>query len=612
MSDFFLFEGPVLDKLIRRALKKLHLSEKDVEIEIIEEGEEGFLGIGKKDYKIKVVPLVEVRSDKQSQKKKEDLDKILKDSNEKDSEKVNLRIEKTKDGIFISSHGENKGSLEDVQNIIEENQISNVDYEGVKKFLESDETRTKIAEWDPGLYKDSEVIVEVADDDMQAFLTVTEPDGGNETNKETIMEKLKEKGVVYGIDEKSFDDVLLDKKFNERIVVANGLLPQSGMDAHIRYKFDPGEKKKGKLLEDGRIDYKSVSNIVNVVKGEVLAEFVPPTEGEPGKDVLGTEVSPEPGADVSIEAFAGKGVRISEDGEKIIAEIDGQVVVENDKLNVYPVYVVDGDVNLNVGNIDFIGSVMVKGSVLDGFDIKAKGNIEVENNIGASRVEATGDILVRGGILGKDTGYVKSLGNIEAKFIENSNIEAKKNIVVHKAVMRSQLKANRILVTESKGLIVGGTIKARDLVECITLGSHFATKTNVIIGIKDKILERMEEIDAEVEKIHDDTEKVQEATDSLDTIRKRLGKLPDDKEEKLNKFRLLAEQLEEKSEKLMEERDELEEEMEAGHSGKLKVKNVIYPGVTITIRKGIMQVKDEIKFASIIYDEGYLKINPYS
>ncbi len=611
MSDFFLFEGPDLDQLIEKALKKLHLDEKDVEIEILEEGEEGFFGLGKKNFKIKVIPLVEVKLDKESNKK-EKLDNILNDSEKKDSDKANLIIEKTKEGIFISVLGENKGSLEDVQNIIEENHISNVDYEGVKRFLETDDTRTKIAEFDPDLYKDSEVIIELSKDDMEAFLTVTEPDGGNETKKEIIMEKLKEKGIVYGIDEKSFDDVLIDKKFNEKILVAKGLEAEAGADGHIQYKFEQDTENKGKMLENGRMDYKSISNIVNVVKGEVLAELIPPTEGEPGQNVLGIEISPEPGKETTIETYMGKGVELSEDSTKLVAEIDGQVIIENEKLNVYPVYVVDGDVDLNVGNIDFIGSVLVKGSVLDGFEIKAKGNLEVEKSLGSSNVEVTGDVLVKGGILGKDSGLVKASGNVEAKFIENGNIEAKKDIVVHKAVMHSNLKATRILVKEGKGLIVGGTIKAQDLVNCITLGSHLATKTNVIIGIKEKILKRMEEIDAEVAKIYDDIEKVQEAVDSLENIKKRLERLPDDKEDKLTKFKLLVSQLEEKSEKLMEERDALEEEMEAGHSGKLKVRDIIFPGVTITIRKGVMQVKDEIKFSTVLYDEGYLKINPYS
>jgi hypothetical protein len=115
-----------------------------------------------------------------------------------------------------------------------------------------------------------------------------------------------------------------------------------------------------------------------------------------------------------------------------------------------------------------------------------------------------------------------------------------------------------------------------------------------------------------VSKIYDDMEKVESALEMLENLKKRVKKLPQDKEEKLKKFKALLEQLEAKSVSLMEEREKLEEEMEHSTSGKLKVKDIIYPGVTINIRKGIMQVKSEIKYATIVYEDGYLKINPYA
>ena len=43
----------------------------------------------------------------------------------------------------------------------------------------------------------------------------------------------------------------------------------------------------------------------------------------------------------------------------------------------FPVYVVPGDVDFSTGNIDFIGSVKVMGSVRNGFSVKAEGNVEI-------------------------------------------------------------------------------------------------------------------------------------------------------------------------------------------------------------------------------------------
>jgi len=42
-----------------------------------------------------------------------------------------------------------------------------------------------------------------------------------------------------------------------------------------------------------------------------------------------------------------------------------------------PVYEVDGDVDYGVGNINFIGSVVIKGSIRDGFSVVAGSDIRL-------------------------------------------------------------------------------------------------------------------------------------------------------------------------------------------------------------------------------------------
>jgi uncharacterized protein (DUF342 family) len=470
----------------------------------------------------------------------------------------------------------------------------------------------KIAEFDADIYRNSEIFVELAPDRQEAFVTVTEPQGGNSATFDEVIEKLSENGVVFGLMEKEINEIIFDKKYNEKKVVAQAKKPLQGENAKLHYKVSLSKDVKPQMMEDGRVDFKSLNIITNVVKGEVLAELIPETAGTPGTNILGEEIPATPGSPVKIESFVGKNVEISEEGNKIISQIDGQIVVEGERLSVVAIYTVEGDVDLNVGNIDFIGSVFVKGNVLDGFHIKAKGNIEIEKSVGASNIEATGDIVIKGGIMGKDAGLIKAGGNIFVKFIENGKIITDKEVMVGKAIMHSNVRASKIHVSDGKGLIVGGIIKAQEEIDCKILGSHLATKTSVIIGIKEEIMRRIEEIDAEVTKIYDDMDKVNEAIDLLKNLKKRLGNLPEDKEEKLQKYQMLISSLEKKSESLMEERDRHEEEIEGSQGGKLKVKEVIYPGVTVTIRKGVMHIKDEVKFASIVYEDGYLKINPYS
>ena len=72
------------------------------------------------------------------------------------------------------------------------------------------------------------------------------------------------------------------------------------------------------------------------------------------------------------------------------AAIDGLVTkTEKEKLNVFPVYEVNGDVDYNIGNIDFVGTVVIRGNILTGFRVKASGDIRVTGGIEGAEVSRT-------------------------------------------------------------------------------------------------------------------------------------------------------------------------------------------------------------------------------
>ena len=77
--------------------------------------------------------------------------------------------------------------------------------------------------------------------------------------------------------------------------------------------------------------------------------------------------------------------------------INGQVVLKNNKISIEPIYIVPGDVSLETGNIVFLGSVIVQGSVHDNFVVKAAGNIDIKGTVQKAFIEAEGDIFLRQG-----------------------------------------------------------------------------------------------------------------------------------------------------------------------------------------------------------------------
>ena len=59
---------------------------------------------------------------------------------------------------------------------------------------------------------------------------------------------------------------------------------------------------------------------------------------------------------------------------------------------------VDGDVDVSIGNISFVGSIIVRGTIRSGFKVEAEGDIEVWGNVEAATVQSQGNVIIRGNI----------------------------------------------------------------------------------------------------------------------------------------------------------------------------------------------------------------------
>jgi len=610
MEKSLVLEGPTIEECLEQACQQLKCNKKDIDFKVLTEGKKGLFGLMSQPYKIKVT-LKEADISEE-----EKIDKVLEEVDE-----INVNVDgycvitREENGIYITVYPpQGNGyriTLDQASKYIEENGIINADMDDVAIAVNnSDAKPVRIADFDPSIYKDGEAKIEISGDKMTASIIISPPKGGNAVTKEEIIELLKKEGINHGIDEETIKNTLENKIFNKPVVVANGTPPKNGDDARVEYKFKPKKEKIFTETENGKVDFHNLNLINNVLKGEIIGEKIPSTPGEGGINIFGEGIPAQPGRDILLTP--GKNVSISEDGTKLISEIDGQVTFKKNNVDVLPVFTVDGDVDLSTGNINFVGNVIVKGSILSGFSVTCQGTLEVANTIGSANIDAKGDVIVKGGILGKDKGVILSGGNIIAKFIENSNCSAYEDVICDKAIMHSHIKAKKIHVTGSKGLIVGGNLQAEDEIEAASIGSPLAVKTTLIVGISKEILQRIDSIEKQIEENINNLTRVNQAINMLAKIKERSGTLDEHNLAKLTKTINIKKQIESTLASLEEEKFSLEDQVESSKSGKIKAKKVIYPGVTITIRKGIMQVKDEIKFAKLIYEEGYIKINPFS
>ena len=293
----------------------------------------------------------------------------------------------------------------------------------------------------------------------------------------------------------------------------------------------------------------------------------------------------------------GKNVVYKQENESIYATCAGQVSIANDgKINVFDVFEVKGDVDLKTGSIDFVGNVIIKGSVPAGFKVHARGDIMIGGSVEAAEIVADGSITIAHGITTDNKGFVKAGKDIKTPFIVNSLVEAGGDVVVSQYIMHSQVKAGgHIECIEKKGIIVGGNIQAGKYIRAKIIGNHVNTATFLTAGAKPSVVNRYKDIHVEFKELGDSIDKADKALQVLEQMEKRMGHLPPDRI-KL-KFQLKNTKLvsTKKIEEMKLELEEIEEELSSIKDSYIESLENIYSGTKVEIGKFHTYVHNDLK-----------------
>ncbi|MDZ7655900.1 MAG: FapA family protein [Sulfurimicrobium sp.] len=348
-----------------------------------------------------------------------------------------------------------------------------------------------------GEVRDAVPAVEISADKMSAWLTVTPPCGGAAVTKEQIDRALSAKGVAAGIQDRAIDQVLADGTA-DRMLIAQGRQVVHGEDGRLECLIPMVKDRHPHLDEHDIADYRDLGGIVTVHQGERLMQKHPPTLGEAGENVLGQVIPAKPGKE-AMYAPQLKGAMVDpEDPAFLVSEIPGQPVEVSHGMTVEPTVTLQA-IDLSTGNLDFDGTVNVIGDVHAGMSIRATGDIHVGGTVEAATLDAGGDVVVKGGIIGHgevhdhpdekqkaNIARIRCAGSCSAHFVENASIETGDSILVDDLVMQSELAAiNQIMVGKpgsGKGSIIGGLTEATLLVQAAMIGSPAGVKTRVMVG----------------------------------------------------------------------------------------------------------------------------------
>ena len=602
--------GENLQEALRDAAIELGLPIKKIEYEVLEPGSKGVLGMGKKPCLILAYPAKQEAVAATG----ESFDFGIEDPELAEDRNGEACVRLSPDGILLKvlppkGSGVRVSTREALQRIQERtrNAVDEALVAKVVKLAEGEFVRVGEFDYDPA--NDAVMSVDITEDEMKAYLTVQPPGpGGADPEYESVVSFLQSNGVVEGILEDAVQRFCDNPEFRRRILVAEGPKAQNGADAKIIYSFEEAGKKVRLKEKEGKVDFKELNTIQNVVEGQVLAKKQPPEKGSPGRTVTGMLIPAKDGRDVSIQV--GKNVRLSEDGRSAVADINGQVMIQQGKINVEPVYTVNGDVNLKSGNILFLGGVVVKGNVDDGFSVKAAGNIEVMGSVGKCTLDAEGDVIVHQGIAGKGQGVVKAGGNVWSKFIENSNIEASGLVVVSDGIINSTVFSDKKIICKGKrASIVGGRLRAAEEIDAKTLGSVAGMETTLEVGYDPKAKERLGNLESKMEEIDKSLDEVKLNLNTLSNLKKVKKKLPEDKEKYLNELTSKKQELDLERGKMEKESEEIKNYLsQLKTTGRVSASGTVYPGVKVNIRDlSLPPVQIEYRSVTFIADGANVK-----
>ena len=440
-------------------------------------------------------------------------------------------------------------------------------------------------------------LVRSGDPEPQLGLGSPSDDPVPEIALDDIYKALSAAGVVAKVDEDRLRMAL--EKFAEAgevvdYVVGEGRPPSPGEDAQIDFLYDPEDLIcRPEEQDDGSVDLRELNFIKKVNKGDVLATRTAPTQGVPGLNVYGSEIPVKPGRDVPLRA--GRNTRISDDGNQLIAETEGVYRLEGTKVSVLESFDIRNNVDYETGNLKSPGHLSISGDVLTGFTVQAAGDIEVGRTVEGARVESEGNILVRGGIQGRDQAVIRAAGNVTSRFIQNADVQAGGDLYITGTVMHSHVVCKgRTVLTGPGASLVGGRLESRFGIEVESLGSTANTRTEVIIGASKEELARLAKMKATVRGDREKIQKLKQRVAPILALLREGARVPYDKSKMLEQSLKMVQQLKQHAAQTIEDAKALEERCREAMSSRIYVRGCVYPNVLVTVNGRSLEVHQEL------------------
>jgi len=323
----------------------------------------------------------------------------------------------------------------------------------------------------------------VSDDKLKLFARIVPQKESSNATIEELREQLLKVTREDLIDETVIHDIIAQLKEGkgcEGRRVAKGESPELGRDGKIVWlvrRFRPGS---GVNPDKELSDFYNLGLFENIEIGKEVARVYKPSSGKPGVDVYGKPLTAKAGKaytprlDRSIEMRQNEG---SADYQTLVAAVSGYAHEEGDKVTIRDTIVIENNLDYEMGNIDFVGHVRVGGDVQKGFNIKARGDIEINGSVlGENQLSSQASITIKGFHQGGGNSHVKAGVNYTVTIAYGVVAEVGGIITIKKEARDCNLRTTSAVLAQD-ATVVGGSIWCVKGFEGRELGNDSGVRT---------------------------------------------------------------------------------------------------------------------------------------
>ena len=434
---------------------------------------------------------------------------------------------------------------------------------------------------------------------MCAVLSLKPPIGDNTVSLSAtvIDEFLKNQGVTFGIDSDAIEGLATAPVYNTPVTVARGKDVINGANGYFEFLI-PVEDYKDKpvINKDGSVDYYNSLRLAQVDEGTLFAKYIHATKGSSGCTVYSKVVTPVPGKE--IPPLKGTGFITNADHTEYYASYSGHIMLKDNSIVIEKVYYVNGDLDIDKGNIVFDGDVEIKGDVRSGMSVISGGSVFIHGHIGACKITARNSVTIKNGIQGRNKCIIEAGDNIICRFVERCTLKAGNSIFADSILDSDVTACNLIKVISKSGTIIGGHIIGMAGIIAKEAGNNMEAATYLQTGPLREDIDAANSYNESINRINDDISTINRQLVKYGSIKDPSQKEKADRlREKLFKARtFLLTDKHNLSVKLKEVSDRIDN---ARNNPSVYISGISHAGIRICIENNYYNVTDTFK--DVIY-----------